>query len=88
MVEVLKQPPYSPVPVEKQVIIIYAGAKGYLDGIAVSDVQRFEGELFPFLEAKAPQILEGIRSKKKIDDDLEGELKKALNEFQTVFSGN
>jgi F-type H+-transporting ATPase subunit alpha len=88
MVEVLKQPPYSPVPVEKQITIIFAGAKGYLDGIKAEDVVRFEAELNPFLEAKYPSILESIRSAKKIDNDTEAELKKALEDFLTVFSAD
>lgn len=88
MVEVLKQGPYSPVPVEKQITIIFAGAKGYLDGIGAKDVVRFEAELNPFLEAKYPSILENIRSTKKIDNDTEAALKKALEDFLTVFSAN
>lgn len=88
MVEVLKQPPYSPVPVEKQITIIFAGAKGYLDGIKAEDVIRFEAELNPFLEAKYPSILENIRSSKKIDNDTEAELKKALEDFLTVFNAD
>ncbi len=88
MVEVLKQPPYSPSPVEKQITIIFAGAKGYLDSIRVEDVVRFEAELNPFLEAKYPSILENIRSSKKIDNDTEAELKKALEDFLTVFNAD
>ncbi len=88
MVEVLKQPPYSPVPVEKQITIIFAGAKGYLDTIKTDDVVRFESELNPFLEAKYPSILESIRSTKKIDNDVEAELKKALEDFLTVFNAD
>ena len=88
MVEVLKQPPYSPSPVEKQITIIFAGAKGYLDGIRTEDVVRFEAELNPFLEAKYPSILENIRSSKKIDNDTEAELKKALEDFLTVFNAD
>jgi len=88
MVEVLKQPPYSPSPVEKQITIIFAGAKGYLDNIRVEDVVRFEAELNPFLEAKYPSILENIRSSKKIDNDTEAELKKALEDFLTVFNAD
>jgi F-type H+-transporting ATPase subunit alpha len=88
MVEVLKQPPYSPSPVEKQITIIFAGAKGYLDNIKVEDVVRFEAELNPFLEAKYPSILENIRSAKKIDNDTEAELKKALEDFLTVFNAD
>ena len=86
MVEVLKQPPYSPLPVEKQITIIYAGANGYLDDIAVEDVTKFEAELYPFIEAKYPQILEEIRSKKKLDQEIEDLLKKALSEFKATFA--
>ncbi|MDR2638668.1 MAG: F0F1 ATP synthase subunit alpha [Helicobacteraceae bacterium] len=88
MVEALKQPPYSPLAVEKQVAVIFAASKGYLDGVPASAVNRFESELYPFLEAKYPQILEGIRSKKQVDKDLEAELKKALEDFLSVFSVN
>jgi len=86
MVEVLKQPPYSPLPVEKQVVIIYAGTKGFLDDIPVKDVTKFEAELYPFIEAKYPEILEQIATKKKIDDEIEDLLNKALNEFKATFA--
>jgi F-type H+-transporting ATPase subunit alpha len=85
MVEVLKQPPYSPLPVEKQVVIIFAGAKGFLDDVAVDSVVKFEAELYPFIEAKYPQILELIRSKKVVDKDIEELLGTALNEFKATF---
>ncbi|MDR2904893.1 MAG: F0F1 ATP synthase subunit alpha [Helicobacteraceae bacterium] len=88
MVEVLKQPPYSPLAVEKQVAVIFAASKGYLDKVPVTAVGKFENELYPFLEAKYPQILEGIRSKKQVDKDIEADLKKALEDFLTVFSAN
>ena len=58
MVEVLKQPPYSPLPVENQVVIIFAGAKGYLDDVATANVTKFEAELYPYIEAKYPEIFE------------------------------
>jgi F-type H+-transporting ATPase subunit alpha len=86
MVELLKQPPYSPLAVEKQVIIIYAGSRGYLDDITVNDVTKFESELYPFIEAKYPEILEQIRAKKVLDKDIEDGLKKALNDFKTTFA--
>ncbi len=85
MVEVLKQGPYSPVPVEKQVVIIYAGANGYLDDIPVADVTKFEAELLPFIEAKYPEIYQNILSQKKIDDETDALLKKALDEFKSTF---
>ena len=87
LVEVLKQPANQPLPVEKQVVIIYAGTKGYLDDIAVKSVRKFEEELYPFIEAKYPQIFENIRSKKQIDSETEEMLKKALEEFKTQFEG-
>ncbi len=86
MVEVLKQPPYSPLPVENQVIIIYAGSQGYLDDIPVSAVTKFEAELYPYIEAKYPEIFEQIRNKKALDKDIEEALSKALNEFKATFS--
>jgi F-type H+-transporting ATPase subunit alpha len=87
LVEVLKQPANSPLPVEKQVVIIYAGTRGYLDDIDVKSVRKFEDELYPFIEAKYPQIFENIRSKKQIDAETEDLLKKALEEFKTQFEG-
>src|SRR6059036_3641184 len=60
LVEILKQPQYEPLPVERQVAIIFAGTNGYLDGIAVSDVRAFEEELYRFLETRASNVLTGI----------------------------
>lgn len=82
MVEVLKQPPYSPLSAENQVVIIYAGTKGYLDDVAVSKIGEFEAALYPFIEAKYPEIFEQIRTKKALDKDLEEKLAKALSEFK------
>ncbi|MCW1592658.1 F0F1 ATP synthase subunit alpha [Campylobacter jejuni] len=82
MVELLKQPPYSPLSVEKQVVLIFAGAKGFLDDIAVSRIKEFEDGIYPFIEAKHPDIFEQIRSKKALDSDLEEKLAKAINEFK------
>lgn len=83
MVELLKQPPYSPLSVEKQVVLIFAGTKGFLDDIAVSKIEEeFEDGIYPFIEAKHPDIFEQIRSKKALDSDLEEKLAKAINEFK------
>ncbi len=86
MVEVLKQPPYSPLAVEKQILIIYAGANGFLDDIPVEKVTKFESELYPFVEAKYPQIFEQIRTKKALDDELKELMNKAIEEFKATFS--
>jgi len=86
LVEVLKQPAHQPLAVEKQVVIIYAGTRGYLDDLPVSAIRRFEDELYLFIESKYPQIFENIRSKKQIDADTEEMLKKALEEFKAQFN--
>ena len=86
MVEVLKQHPYSPLPIERQVVIIFAGARGFMDDISVANITKFEADLYPFLEAKYPQIFEDIRSKKMLDKDIEETLSKALEEFKAGFS--
>ncbi len=85
MVEVLKQPPYSPLAAEEQVMIIFAGNEGYLDDIPASSVTKFEAELYPFIEANYPQIFENIRSSQKIDDETKDLMKKALDEFKASF---
>jgi F-type H+-transporting ATPase subunit alpha len=85
LVEILKQGQYAPQPVEKQIVIIYAGTKGYLDDLATNRLGEFEKGLIQHLTAKHPKILEGIREKKVLDKELEEELKKALGEFKTAF---
>ena len=86
MVEILKQPPYSPLPVENQVLIIYAGSKGFLDDTPLSAIGKFESELYPYIEARYPEIFEEIRNKKNIEKDLEEKIINALNEFKATFS--
>ena len=86
MVEVLKQGPFVPVPIEKQVVMIFAGNGGYLDKIPASSVTKFEAEFLPFMEAKHVAILESIRDEKKITSDTETALNKALEEFSETFS--
>ena len=85
MVEVLKQPPFSPLSAEKQVLIIFAGNEGFLDDMDPSNVVRFEAELYPFIEASYPQIFESIRSSSKVDDDTKALMLKALEEFKASF---
>ena len=85
MVEVLKQPPYSPLTAEKQALIIFAGNEGYLDDMPASSVVKFEAELYPFVEASYPQIFENIRSTSKIDDETNALMKKAIEEFKASF---
>ncbi|MCI7812103.1 MAG: F0F1 ATP synthase subunit alpha [Lachnospiraceae bacterium] len=83
--EVLKQPQYDPMPVEYQVIIIYAATKKYLLDIPVADILRFERELFEFIKIKYPEIPERIASEKQISEDNEQNLIKAIEEFKGIF---
>lgn len=85
MVEVLKQGANKPLNIQKQVVMIFAGAKGFLDSLPASDVTKFEAELYPFLEQKYPNIFADLKTKKAIDGDLENTLKTALEEFKTIF---
>jgi F-type H+/Na+-transporting ATPase subunit alpha len=86
LVEILKQPQYEPLPVEKQVAIIFAGTNGYLDAIPISEIRSFETELYSYLDARHPQILKGIATKKQLDDELKGALNAAVKEFATDFA--
>jgi F-type H+/Na+-transporting ATPase subunit alpha len=86
LVEVLKQPQYQPLPVEKQVLIIFAGGNGYLDELAADDVQRFETELYRFIESRKPQLLPTLGDRQTIDDELKGEMHAALKEFAQEFT--
>ena len=83
--EMLKQPQYAPMPVERQVVIIYAATKKYLLDVAVEEIQRFEKELFDFIDTKYPEIFETIRTNKKLDDSLEETMVKAITEFKAEF---
>jgi F-type H+-transporting ATPase subunit alpha len=87
LVEVLKQPQYQPLPVEKQVVIIFAATKGYLDSIDVEQVRRYEEELYRFLERNHPAVLTQIAEKKILDDQLRGAIEAALEQFGRQFAG-
>jgi F-type H+-transporting ATPase subunit alpha len=85
LVELLKQPQYQPMPVEKQVTSIYAGTRGFLDKYPVDKVMSYEQKMLEFVGQKYPEIFQEIREKKLISDDLDAKIKKALTEFDTVF---
>jgi F-type H+-transporting ATPase subunit alpha len=86
LVEVLKQPQYEPLPVEKQVVIIYAATNGFLDPVAVEDVRAFETGLYQFLDTRRPQLLSALAEKKQIDDAIKADLEQALKEFGATFA--
>ena len=85
LTEVLKQPQYSPIPVEKQVLIIYAGTKGVLDDLEVEQCRPFEAALYKFVDASHPAILQELRDKKALDDQLRAKIDSVLKEFKQRF---
>jgi F-type H+-transporting ATPase subunit alpha len=86
MTELLKQPRYVPMPVEKQVAVIFSGTRGFLDDVPVEKVSQFEEGLLKFLESNYPQILTSIKETKILSEELEKELEKAIREFKEAFS--
>ncbi|MEN6412123.1 MAG: F0F1 ATP synthase subunit alpha [Veillonellales bacterium] len=83
--EVLKQPQYSPVPVEEQAMIIYVAVNGYLDDVAVENVTKFEQDYIKFMRSNYTEIGKSIREKKVLDAETETALKKAIKEFKDTF---
>jgi F-type H+-transporting ATPase subunit alpha len=86
LTELLKQPQFSPVPVEEQVVAIFAGTRGYLDRIDIADVTRFEQLMLLELRSKRPELLESIRTKGEIDENTEKGLAGFLDEFSRNFA--
>jgi F-type H+-transporting ATPase subunit alpha len=85
LVEILKQPQYQPLPVEQQVLIIFAATNGHLDAVPVPDLFRYEEELFRFIGNRHPGVLKAIADKKTLDDQLKAEMTSALKEFAETF---
>ena len=86
LVEVLKQPQYQPLSVEKQVVIIYAATNGYLDAVDVEHVRAYETGLFQFLDTRRAQLLASLSEKKQIDDQIKTDLNQSLKEFGDSFA--
>ena len=82
LTEFLKQPQFSPLPTEKQVVIIFAGTNGYLDDLKVDDIRGFEEGLYKYLDSGQSQLLKDIIEKKTLDDDLKNRIKAALKEYK------
>jgi F-type H+/Na+-transporting ATPase subunit alpha len=88
LVELLKQPQYSPLPVEKQVAIMYAGTQGMLDQVDVQDVRQYETEFHRFMETRFANLLTSIREKKTLDDEAKKALGAAVKEFNEQFTAS
>jgi len=85
LVEILKQGQLEPLPVEKQILIIFCGTNAYLDDLPVEQCRKFEAELYRFVENAHRAMLDEIRNKKAIDDDLKTRLKAVIEEFKSRF---
>ena len=85
LTEILKQPQYKPLKVEQQVIVIFAGVKGYLDKISVNDITKFETELLKKIETDGSNIIKQIEEKQSLNDDLEKEIHSFLEKLADDF---
>jgi F-type H+-transporting ATPase subunit alpha len=85
LVELLKQPQYKPLSMEQQVILLYAGTRGFTDKHPVESMGEYEKQLYDFLDKKYSNIIDELDKKQKIDDDLEAKIESALTEFDSVF---
>jgi F-type H+-transporting ATPase subunit alpha len=85
LTEILKQGQYSPLAVEKQILIIFAGTNGYLDDLEIEDCQPFEQGLYEFMDTSYPSVASQIIQKKQIDEPLRAEMRKILDEYKAKF---
>ncbi len=83
LTEILKQPQYQPMPVEQQVVVIWAATNGYIDDVPVEEVRRFESELLRFVENSNPGLLESIRERKALNDEIKEQLAQTVGDFKT-----
>ncbi len=86
LVEILKQDQYVPLPVERQVVILYAAINGFVDQLEVSQLKRYEADLFRFIETRKPEVFKQILEKKQLSDDVKELLNAALEQFKGEFA--
>ena len=88
LVEILKQPQYQPIPMEKMITVLFAGTRGFLDDLPIDVLKDFEPQLVSFVEGKYPDIFSEIKEKKEISPELEERMKKAVGEFKSQFQAS
>jgi len=88
LTEILKQPQYQPMDVEKQVLVIWSATNGFMDDVPVEDIRKFEGELIRFVENSHPAVLQKLREKKAIDDEIQKDLEQSLRDFKDTWAEN
>ena len=85
LTEILKQPQYQPVPVERQILLIFAGTEGHLDSLELTELRAFELGLYDFVEANHPSLFTDILEKKSLDDELKQKTTDVITEFKERF---
>ena len=85
MMELLKQPQYRPMPMAEQVVVIYAGTHGYVDGMEVDDVAEFAGRLLTFVRERHPRMLQSIRESGELSEEMEKELQQTIQDCATRY---
>jgi F-type H+-transporting ATPase subunit alpha len=85
LVEILKQGQYHPLPLEKQIMVIWAGTKGYLDDLPIEQCRKFEEELYRFMDNAHRPVLEEVAAKRALDEGLTGKIKGCVEEFKARF---
>ena len=88
LMEILKQPQYSPIPVEKQVMILYAAINHHLSDIELEDIKKFEREFYEFMDEQYREVGESIKAEGQISEDVEEKLKEAIDVFKKEFLKN
>jgi F-type H+-transporting ATPase subunit alpha len=88
LVEILKQPQYQPLPMEKQVSIIFAGPKGYLDTLPVDSLAEYEADLYTHISANAPEIFDTLKEKEEIDSALDEKMHATMKAFTETFKAS
>jgi F-type H+-transporting ATPase subunit alpha len=86
LTEILKQPQYQPMDVEKQVLIIWSATNGFTDDVAIEDIRKFESELLSFIENSHPGVLQNLREKKAVTDDVKKDLEQSLKDFKEMWA--
>jgi F-type H+-transporting ATPase subunit alpha len=85
LVEILKQDQYAPLPVERQILLIYAGTNGFVDHLPISALKKYERELYAFIDARYPELFSEILKKRELNEELRGKINKVLEEFNSNF---
>ena len=86
LTEILKQPQYQPMDVEKQVLLIWCATNGFTDDVAVEDIRKFETDLLKFIENSHPGVLQRLREKKAITDEIQKDLEQSLKDFKETWA--